>query len=164
MKNAMTGQAQTRRIQDTLTIAGSAAIAFSVWSLAKIGLFLMFVDESALRWLLGQLGIDNASQVLAVYVSLGLIALIDLGVRAYVGLSARAEGRGERRSPFYLVVAAIIAIMNASSLYAVAWGAALEPSPLSMAVSITIEATAIAALVLVVFSSVRLRRMGKAAG
>ena len=160
----MTDQAKTRRLQDTLTIAGSAVIAFSVWSIAKIGLFLAFVDENALRWLLGQIGIDNESLAFTVYVSQALIALIDLGVRAYVGLSARAEGRGKKRSAFYLVVAAIIAILNASSLYAVAWGAAVDPSPLSMVVSITIEATAIAALVLVVFSSIGLRRMGKKTG
>ena len=160
----MTEQARRRRLQDTLTIAGSAVIAFSVWSIAKIGLFLAFVNENSLCRLLGQLGIDNESVALAVYVSLGLIALIDLGVRAYVGLSARAEGCGQKKSPFYLIVAAIIAMLNASSLYAVAWGAAFELSILSMAVSIVIETTAIAALVLVIVGSIRLRHMNVAVG
>ena len=160
----MAEQTEIRRIQDTLTIAGSGVIAFSVWSLAKIGLFLSLADENTLRWLFEQLGIDNPSLALAVYVTLGAIILIDLGFRAYVGLSARAEGIGKRKSPFYLVVAAVAAIANALSLYAIALGTAFGVSLSSMIVTITIEVTAIAALVLVIVSSIRLRRMSKTAG
>ena len=87
----MTGQAQTRRLQDTLTIAGSGVIAFSVWSLAKICLFLTFVDEKALNQLFELIGIGGTSLAITVYIILGVIILIDLGFRAYVGLSARAE-------------------------------------------------------------------------
>ena len=157
----MTEQAKTRRLQDTLTIAGTTVLAFSVWSLAKIGLFLTFIDESALRQLLG---IDAATLVIAVYVSLGIIALIDLVVRAYVGLSARAEGRGKKKGPFYLVVATIAALASASSLVGIAVGTSSALSPLSMALSIGIEVTAIAAMVLVIYCSIRLRRMSKTAG
>ena len=151
----MTGQAQIRRLQDTLTIAGSAVIAFSVWSLAKIGMFLAFADKNMLGWLLG---LDKESLTIAVYVSLIVIALIDVGVRAYVGMSARAEGRGVKKGPFYLAVAAVIAIANVSSLAAIVLSTSFSLSPLSMIVPIAIEATAIAALVLVIRSSMLLRR------
>ena len=157
----MTGQAKTRRIQDTLYIAGSGVIAFGVWPLAKIGLFLTLADEQTLRQLLG---IEDASLALTVYLLMGIIALVDFGVRTYVGLSARAEGRGERRSPFYLVVAAIVAIANASSLAAIALGTSFALSLLEMMLSIAIEATALAALVLVIYSSIRLRGMNETAG
>lgn len=157
----MAEQAQIRRLQDTLTIAGSAVIAFSVWSLAKIGMFLAFADKDLLSWLLG---LDKESLTIAVYVSMAVVALVDLGVRVYVGMSARAEGHGMKKSPFYLVVAAIIALANASSLVAIALGASLALSPLSMIVPIAIEATAIAALVLVVRSSLLLRRTNETAG
>lgn len=152
----MTEQAQIRRLQDTLTIAGSAVIAFSIWSLAKIGMFLTFANEDMLSWLLG---LDKESLTIAVYVSLVVVALVDVSVRAYVGRSARAEGRGEKQGFFYLVVAAIVALANASSLVAIALSASFALSPLSMIIPIAIEATATAALVLVVRSSVRLRRM-----
>lgn len=157
----MTEQAEIRRLQDTLTIAGNGVIAFSVWPLAKIGLFLMLTDEDTLHRLLG---IDKASLALTVYLSLGAILLIDLAVRAFVGLSARAEGQGKRRSPFYLVVAVIAAMANASSLVAIALSASSNPSPLSMIVSIAIEATTIIALALVVYSSIRLRHMSQTKG
>ena len=156
----MTSQARIRRLQDTLTIAGGAVIAFSAWSLAKIGMFLAFANEDMLSWLLG---LDRESLTIAMYVSLALVALIDVGVRTYVGTSARAEGRGTTKSPFYLVVAAIIALANTSSLIAIALSSSSALSPLSMIVPIAIEATAIAALVLVVRSSILLRRANKTA-
>ena len=156
----MTEQAQIRRLQDTLTIAGSAVIAFSIWSLAKIGMFLAFADKDLLSWLLG---LDKDSLTTAVYVSLIVVALIDVSVRAYVGMSARAEGRGAKKGPFYLVVAAFIALANASSLVAIALSASLALPLSSMIVPIVIEATAITALVLVIRSSTRLRRKNKTA-
>ncbi|HAM16465.1 MAG TPA: hypothetical protein DCP91_11555 [Eggerthellaceae bacterium] len=156
----MTEQAQTRRLQDTLTIAGSAVVAFSVWSLAKIGMFLKFADKDVLSWLLG---LDEESLTIAVYVSLIVVALVDVSVRAYVGMSARAEGRGVRKGPFYLVVAAIVAIANALSLAGIALSASFALSPLSMIIPVLIEATAIAALVLVIRSSLRLRRASETA-
>ena len=156
----MTEQAQIRRIQDTLTIAGSAVIAFSIWSLAKIGMFLAFASEDALSALLG---LDKESMTIAVYISLVLAAIIDVSIRSYVGMSARAEGRGAKKSPLYLVVAAIIALANASSLVGIALGASFSLPVLSMIIPIVIEATAIAALVLVIRSSIRLRRANSSA-
>jgi magnesium-transporting ATPase (P-type) len=156
----MTGQAQLRRIQDTLTISGTAVIAFSVWSLAKIGLFLTFANENMLSWLLG---LDKESLTVAVYVSLVVVALVDMGVRVYVGTSARAEGRGAKKGPFYLVVAVIIALGNASSLAAIAMIARFALSPLALIVPIAVEATATAALVLVISCSIRLRHMNETA-
>ena len=150
----MAEQAQIRRLLDTLTIAGGAVIAFSVWSLAKIGMFLSFADEDMLSWLLG---LDKESLTIATYASMIVIALIDVSIRAYVGTSARAEGRGMKKGPFYLVVAAVIAIANISSLVAIVLSASFALSPLSMIVPIAIEATAIAALVLVIRSISRLR-------
>ena len=157
----MTEQAKIRRTQDTLAIAGGAVIAFTAWSLAKICMFLSLVDENALQKLLG---IDSASLMTAIYVSLIVIILIDLAVRIYIGLSARAEGHGKKKGPFYLIVAVIAAIANASSLVAIALSTSFTSSPLYMMVSIIIEVTAIGALVLVICSSMRLRRMTKATG
>ena len=165
----MTEQAKIRRLQDTLTIAGSGVIAFGVWSLAKIGLFLMLASEETARGLLGLdnaslSGIDTATLTTLVYVTLGVIALIDLGVRAFVGLSARAEGRGKKKSPFYLFVALFIAVANAFALVTVGMSSASAMPLLDMIISIVIETTAIAALVLVIYSSIRLRRMNATAG
>jgi hypothetical protein len=154
----MTEQAKKRRYQDTLGIAGTGVIAFSVWSLAKIGLFLTFTDQDVLRSLLGITGAMLANAVLVVVAGMGLV---DLCIRVYVGLSARAEGRGERRNPFYLVVAAVAAIVNAMTLIVTVMGASSAVTIPYVLVSGAIEATAFAALLMVIYSSIRLRHMSK---
>lgn len=159
----MTTQIKVRRLQDTLTIAGTAVIGFSVWSLAKIALFLAFVDEETIRQLIQLFGLKIDSTVLVTYASVLIIALVDMGFRAYVGLSARAEGRGKKKSPFYLVIAAIAAIGNSSSLIGIAMTTSFASSALNMLVTIAIETTAIAALILVIYSSIRLRQINKKA-
>ena len=157
----MTEQAKIRRVQDTLTIAGSAVIAFGIWSLAKTGLFITLVDQNTLKAILGANGI---TLTVMVYALLAGIIVVDMCLRAYVGLSARAEGHGKKKGPTYLVVAAVAAIANACSLGAIALVTSFVSSPISVIISIVIELTGIAALALVVISSIRLRRMSKVLG
>lgn len=161
----MSEQAKKRRLQHTLSIAGIGVFAFCVWSLAKITIFLYLVDESTLQQTIsGLLGIKDLQITTALYISLVVIVIVDVVVRGYVGLSARAEGHGKKKGSFYLVVAVLAAIANICSLVAIAFSTTLVLSPLNMVVSIIVEATAVAALVLVVRSAVALRRMDNAAG
>ena len=161
----MSEQAKKRRLQHTLSIAGIGVFAFCVWSLAKITIFLYLVDEATLQQTIsGLLGIKDLQITTALYISLVVIVIVDVVVRGYVGLSARAEGHGKKKGSFYLVVAVLAAIANICSLVAIAFSTTLVLSPLNMVVSIIVEATAVAALVLVVRSAVALRRMDKAAG
>lgn len=161
MKTPMTPDAQRRRLQDTLIIAGDGVIAFSVWAVAKTALFLAFTSSDWLRQLLD---LEDAFPIEAVYIAVGFFLCLDLVVRAFVGLSARAEGRGKEKSPFYLFVAVFVAIANALSAISVVLGATVSLSPADSVISIVIEGTAIAALVLVIHCSVRLRSLRKASG
>ncbi len=136
-------------------------MAFGIWSLVKICLFLALVDKDLLRWFLG---INGITLSITVYVLLGAIVLIDLGVRAYVGLSARAEGYGKKKGSLYLVVAFLAAIVNAFTLYLIVAIAPFLQSLLVIIAAIAIEATAIAALALVIYSALRLRRMSRVSG
>lgn len=154
----MTEQAKIRRLQDRLNIAGTGVIAFSVWSLAKIGLFITFVDQDTLRMMFG---ITGAVLVNTIFVLVAIMGIVDLCVRVFVGLSARAEGRGERRHPIYLFVAVITAIVNALTLALTVMGASSAATIPYVIVSSAIEATAFAALTMVIYSSIRLRFMSK---
>ena len=149
-----------RRLQDTLVIAGGGVIAFGTWSLVKTALFLVLFDGEELP----QLFFHGDATLVVTYVAIGILLCIDLGVRAFVGLSARSEGRGAKKSPVYLVVAVIAAAVNAASAIAITLGMVVVLSVFDMVVSIIVEATAIAALVTVVYCSVRLRRLDKASG
>ena len=157
----MTPQARKRRLQDTLAIAGGGVIAFSVWDLAKTIFFLTLFDEAAVRQMLA---IDDAMPMMAIYIATGFVFCIDLAVRAFVGLSARSEGRGEKKSPFYLVVAVIAALVNFMSALSIAFGTGFAASTAEAVISLVIELTAFAALALVVYCSVRLRLLNRATG
>ena len=88
----MTEQAKIRRLQDRLNIAGTGVIAFSVWSLAKIGLFISFADQDTLRTLLG---ITGAMLVNTIFVLVAAMGIIDLCVRVFVGVR---DSLGRHRS------------------------------------------------------------------
>lgn len=155
-----TRQANVRRLQDTLIIAGDGVIAFGAWALVKTVLFPILLKGEEL----GQLALDSGISLIEAYVLAGVLLCIDLAVRVFVGLSARSEGRGEKKGPVYLIVATIVAIANASSVIATTFGGFVSLSVFDMAISILVETTALAALVTVVCCSVRLRYLKKTAG
>lgn len=154
-------QVRIRRLQDTLIIAGDAVIAFSAWGLVKAALFLMFADSDRVSRLLSSV---DESLLVYVFAFVGILVLIDSAARVFVGISARAEGRGKKKGVFYLVVAVLAAIGNAFSAVATALGPGYALSTLDMMVTIAVEVTALAALMLVVYSAVRLRTLNKATG
>ncbi len=156
-----TQEAKIRLLCDTLIIAGKGVIAFSAWSLAKVAMLFAFIDEESLRQLVV---LEESIPMTALFITMLVILGIDLVVRVYVGLSARSEGLGKKKGPFYLVVAVLAAVVNASSVVISIFGTAATLSPLDTVVSVVIEITAFAALALVVFCSVSLRRLNKASG
>ena len=138
-------------------------MAFGAWTMVKAVVFLLTHDLAmVLRSVDFQM--DSGISVFAVYVVLALIMCIDLGVRAYVGLSARAEGLRRKRGRLYLIIAALAALANASSVFATVLGMASTLSPLDAVVSAAIDITSVAALVLVVVCSIRLRRLDPVTG
>ena len=155
-----TQQANVRRLQDTLIIAGDGVIAFGAWALVKTALLPVLFNGEELQ----QLVFGGDMSLTAMYVLAGVLVCIDLGVRAFVGLSARSEGRGKKRSPLYLAFAAIAALITAFSVVAIALGMSGRLTVLDMVVSIIVETTALAALVTVVYCSIRLRRLNKLTG
>ena len=160
MSNNMTLQAKRRYLQDTLINAGSAVMAFSVWGVAKAVLFFILTDESQIRALLP---VDDTVSMTALFVSVAAAALIDIILRAYVGLSARAEGNGKKKGSFYLFVAVLAGFVNMCSAIAIIFGQSLTLSFIDMALSLLIEITTLSANVFVVYSAVRLRRLNETA-
>lgn len=161
MTTSMTQEARIRRLRDTLFIAGGAVIAFSVWALAKTALLLFISNDEQLSSSFGITGDVPAWIVITVAL---VFLTIDLVFRGYVGLSARAEGRGKKKGPFYLIVATLAAIGNATSAFGAAFGTAMAASVFDAVVTIVIEATSLIALILVIYCSIRLRSLRKAAG
>ncbi len=156
MGKEMTREARLRRLRDTLIIAGDGVIAFGAWSMAKTMLFLVLTEDAILREIFS---LDERLPLVAVYVMTGFMLCIDLGIRSYVGLSARSEGRGKRKRALYLIVAMLAATANAYSVVAVFQGTAVTMSALDTAISVVIESMAAATLLLVIYCSIRLRQL-----
>lgn len=88
-------------------------------------------------------------------------ACLDLFIRTFVGLSARAEGYGEKKGNLYLIVAGLIATANVVSIVSLIFGSTVNLSLFDAAVSIAIDVTSFAALVLMIRCAVRLRQLNR---
>lgn len=161
MKAEPTRQAQLRRLQDTLAVVGAGVIAFGTWTLVKIALLFALYNEEAVLQLLH---FNSGSQLPAIFITAIFVACFDLFVRVFVGLSARAEGHGEKKGDFYLIIAGFIAVANVLSIASLAFGSTVNMSPFDAAVSIAIDATSFITLVLMVRCAVRLRQLNKQTG
>ena len=158
----MTRQARVRRLQDTLGIVGVGVIAFGAWTLAKTILFLFLYNEGSIRQLYG---LNDELPMEVFYIVFAVFSLFDMMVRLYVGLSARAEGLGKRKGSAYLVVAALMVALSVAGLVFMAFSESSgSPSLFDLIMTVIIEVTSIATLVLMIFSAIRLRQLSGQAG
>ena len=171
-----------RKYRDTLVTGGFALIAFGIWTLLK-----SIVEASAMvRAELGNISYEELTQVDAqelraavssnilfiVVMSIIIVILaVDLALRAYVGLSARAVGlqkkkkNGKARSGIvWLIFGVLLVALNAVSLVGsvVATGDTLkEHSILYYIVSLFVDVTSLVVTAELVLTGFRLRKLDK---
>ena len=171
-----------RKYRDTLVTGGFALIAFGVWTLLK-----SIVEASAMvRAELGNISYDELTRVDAqelraavssnilfiVVMSIIIVILaVDLALRAYVGLSARAVGlqkkkkNGKARNGIvWLIFGVMLVAVNAVSLVGsvVATGDTLkEHSILYYIVSLFVDVTSLVVTAELVLTGFRLRKLDK---
>ena len=155
-----TKQATIRRLQDNLVVLGTGVIVFGVWTIIKMVL-LCTLGSTSLQNLIGPANSDVP--MVAFYVALVLAGLFELGMRLFVGLSARSEGFGKRKGYGYLIVVALMilasgvsVVQSTTSLFF------LEASFFDYVVTLAIEGTSLVLLVLLVYSSVKLKQLSRA--
>lgn len=107
---------ELRRLRISLMTLGSGVFAFGVWSILKSYLYLwvnpvVFDDIPA----------QNVSTVTIIfYVLYTFCMLIDLLLRAYVGMGARAMGIGKKKGLMYMfVLSLMLAVSVLSCLFMV---------------------------------------------
>ena len=161
MKAEPTRQAQLRRLQDTLAVVGAGVIAFGTWTLVKIALLFALYNEEVVFQLLH---FNSSTPLPATFITAIVVSCFDLFIRVFVGLSARAEGHGEKKGNFYLIVAGFIAVANVLSIASLAFGSTVNMSLFDAAISIAIDATSFITLVLMIRCAVRLRQLNKQTG
>lgn len=160
MKAEPTRQAQVRRLQDTLAVVGGGVIAFGMWSLVKSVLLIALLNEEAV---IQVFQLDSDTPMSIVFIAIIFAICFDLAIRVFVGLSARAEGHGEKKGNLYLIIAVFIAAANAISIASFVFGSTVYLSMFDAAVSIAIDATSFVTLVLMIRCAVRLRQLNRQA-
>lgn len=148
-------RAQILRYRDTISIVGTGVIAFGAWSTVRIIMYIVLSANDYLK--------QYGSTVLTIAtIILCGIAFVDLVLRIYVGLSARAEGKGARKGSFYLVCAGLLVLGLALSIGFALYSIITEQSldyAFDLVVSTIIDATSLITIVQLIVSAVRLRKL-----
>lgn len=163
-------QIRIRKSQNTLIVVGTGTILFGIWTALKmIGSLFMLKKETieAMRKLAaGGLDQNTDRQVFAVTLAIALFAtLILLLLRAFIGLSALAEGRGRRRHRLYIPAAMFMIVLSVLSFCAnffsvdgqKPYGALTPDTTFS---GMIIELTSIIMLFEMVYSALMIRKLG----
>ena len=145
-----------RRLENNLTTLGMSLVVFSLWTLVKTALTFYLLDDEIEQVATGTVKLLVIGIVMAI---VGLAVLL----QCWVGLSARAQGRGKRKRIVYVVVACIIAFIDALAIVAEIYGmfTMFESDLLSMAVSLVIDVTLEVFMIEMIVSSIQLRRLKK---
>ncbi len=158
-------ETELRRGQNTLFILGGGVIAFGLWSVVKM---IMYFAVDPLKYF----QVDDIPQeyrLLVMALVYGIVALIvglDVGLRIYVGLSARAEARGKKKSRAYIIVAALMAAGNLllflGSLLIIIFNPDTAPDNiLDTLVSVIVDITAQITLIELFFTARNVQRLRK---
>ena len=165
------GKMRLRRDENTLTVVGSGVILFGVWTVVKMVLqeinrFPEFMAELGADELgfeetgLADLGLDPNLLAMAVAFTVVIIVyLMDLGLRVFVGLSARAEGRGRPQGRLYLILAGLLLVLSGLSFvsYVITYFSHSE-YVVDADAAILVELTSFITLLQMIISAVRVRR------
>ena len=156
-------EVKLRRYSSTLTISGYGVIAFGLWSIVKTILLTVMHPD-----VMGIIPDEDVGFPREVYITLmitfmTLLLGFDLGLRIYVGLSARSEGSGKKKHVTYLVFAVFLLMLSMLSLWS---GLDINDydSTLDYLASLLVEITSIAAVIELIYSSIRVRLLKKKLG
>jgi small-conductance mechanosensitive channel len=93
-------EVKIRRLENNMITLGTGIIAFSIWALLKYAL-TSFSDLSPTETM-------TAEARVVFYIIIIVFSLTDVLLHFYIGVSARSEGKGKKKTPLYLVLSALI--------------------------------------------------------
>lgn len=146
-----------RRYQNLLTVSGLGVIIFGLWSVLKT-ILLLFMKEG----ILSEIPDDTFVRVMF-FLILGGILLIDVLIRLYVGLSARAEGFGKKKGYGYVVIAILMALASLTSLVLIFFDSN-EQSIWELIVSVIVEATSLVVTIELLVAAFTVKKLKKETG
>ena len=146
-----------RRYQNLLTISGLGVIIFALWSVLKT-ILLFFLREDVRA----ALPDDAASRTILLAVIIGIL-VIDISIRLFVGLSARAEGFGKKKGYAYIVFAVLAALASLASLVMIFFDSTYN-SITELVVSVIVEATSLVVTIELLVAAFTVKKLKKELG
>ena len=146
-----------RRYQNLLTVSGLGVIIFGLWSVLK-SILLLFMKEG----ILSEIPDDTFVRVMF-FLILGGILLVDVLIRLYVGLSARAEGFGKKKGYGYVIIAILMALASLTSLVLIFFDSN-EQSIWELIVSVIVEATSLVVTIELLVAAFTVKKLKKETG
>lgn len=149
-------QEQIRRHQNTLVILGTGVIIFGVWSFVKMIAYYFlnpaYIQEYA----------DRSIPMGLFFGTLYVFLAVDLLLRVYVGLSARAVGFGRKNRTAYLAACGLILVLHGMAVASGVWQMrTLDGMTADRIISFIIDLTAVIILLELIIASVKLKRLRK---
>ena len=152
---------ELRRRRIALMTLGSGVLAFGVWSILKSYLYLwvnpVVFDDVEAQY--------QSAVIIIFYVLYTFCMLIDLLLRAYVGMGARSMGMGKKKGLMYLIVLTLMLSVSVLSCLFMVLGrreARMEnQSKLDFYVSAFVELCNLGVLAELLYTVLRVRKLEK---
>ena len=164
MKTTDSAYEKVRKYQSALMVCGSAVIGLSLWEGVKLFVYLSMNANVILADILKKNQID-IRLLHGVYYFFALVTiLVIFSFRFYVGFCAGAEGRGRKKSPLYLILATVMALLLLMSIVNYSRTFLLEPPANHKDTTVAtflIDCFSLMALVEMIFSAWKVRSLQK---
>ena len=148
--------AKTRKTAINLITLGTGVVFFGIWTLVKSLVSFILLDAELH---------ENLTEEMILFTKIFFWSLIGVSfiLNLYVGLSARALGKGKNTSSFFLVVAGIIVFFRSIIAAIELIGAFLDyGDTINLIIAAFIDITTIVFLVELMVYSIRLKKIRKA--
>ena len=142
---------KTRRLENNLITLGTGIIAFSIWSLLKYAMAFFF-DPSYTE------GLNGIAKTVFI-ILIVTISLTDVLFHFYIGVSARRDGRGKKKTPLYLVLTAVVILVYAAGIGFEIYQLFVTEKYFTMAVTLLVDVTATIIFIEMFAYAVQLRRI-----
>lgn len=150
-----------RRLNDHIYTLGTGVIAFAAWTLLKFTLYCTVYQNVLMEEMRVDLPADS-SVLQVTIIAVWIIVFLDALFQCLIGFSARADGKGRRKSVFYIVLIGLrllffvpIVLAEAQSFVTVQTGV------LYAIITLFIDGTSLVIMVELLVCAVRVRILRK---
>ncbi len=143
-------KAKENKTEVNLITIGTGVIFFGLWTFIKFMLSYFLADDRI-----------NNNDSGVIYVFTFVFALFLAFLHCYIGLSARAEGNGKKKSPVYIVVAGILVFLINLFIVIEIFLIFTSEFTFSLIISVIIDTTSMVFLVELIVNSIKIRQIRK---